>query len=160
MQPSRRFATLVLALGTIVLLCAIALGQLLGYHVLSQTTELHPVVVPTVLVTPEPMATTGGPYGPAWKRSQPLAAAPDPNFPDPRIPPVPLPTPRRTPKPKPTSTSPPTPTPNPNIPIWDQSPFPPPMPVTPSPSASPSGQPTAGASPAVVSTGATSPPRW
>lgn len=156
MDPSKRFTTVVLALGTVVLLVAIAVGQVTGYRVLNQSTELHPVVVPTLLVTPEPVDTGGAAYGPDWRRTQTLSAAPDPGFRDPRVPPVPLPTPRPTPKPTPTPV--PTPTPNPNIPIWDRSPFP-----TMAPSASPSASPTSEApqpspSSLAASPGATSPP--
>ena len=92
MDPSKRFAVILLALGTVVLLTAIAVGQVMGYRVLDQSIELHPMILPTVLVTPEPLETSGGAYGPSWQRSQTLSAAPDPDFPDPRVPPVPLPT--------------------------------------------------------------------
>ena len=69
----------------------------------------------TPLITPVPQATDA-PYGLDWKRSQTLAAAGDPHFPDPRIPPKPLPTPSQPPSPSPT----PSWTRNPNVPIWDQ----------------------------------------
>jgi hypothetical protein len=156
MHPSKRFSTVVLALGTVVLLAAVVIGQVMGYRVLNQSTELHPLVLPTVLVTPEPADTSGPAYGPDWRRTQTLSAAPDPGFPDPRVPPVPLPTP--TPTPKPTPTPVPTPTPNPNIPIWDRSPFP-----TMAPSASPAGPLPSGApqpspSSLAASPGATTPP--
>jgi hypothetical protein len=143
MDPSKRFATIVLALGTVVLLAAIEIGQHMGYRILGQSTELNAAVLPTVLITPEPAnAGQAGSYGPDWQRSQTLSAAGDPGFPDPRVPPVPLPTRR----PAPTPTPPPaTPTPNPNIPIWDR-----PLP-SPSPSASPSAQPEAAASPGATS---------
>jgi hypothetical protein len=154
MDPSKRFSAVVLALGTVVLLAAIAIGQVMGYRVLNQSTELHPAVLPTVLVTPEPIGTSGPAYGPDWHRTQTLSAAPDPGFPDPRVPPVPLPTP--TPTPKPTPAPLPTPTPNLNIPIWDRSPFPT---MAPSPSASPSsGAPEPSPSSLAASPGATSPP--
>jgi hypothetical protein len=144
MDPSKRFATIVLALGTVVLLAAIALGQHMGYHLLGQSTELTPAVLPTVLITPEPAYESAASYGPDWQRSQTLSGAPDPGFPDPRVPPVPLPTrpPAPTPSPQPKA-----PTPNPNIPIWDRSP-------------APSASPTSGAKPVsqAASPGATSPP--
>lgn len=133
LDPSKRFAALVLALGTAVLLLAILIGEGMGYRLLGQSTELAPTALPTVLITPEPLDASSGAYGPDWQRSQTLSAAPDPGFPDPRIPPVPLPT-RPPPAPSPS----PTParrTPNPNIPIWRQLPLPTasPAPVQPSP---------------------------
>ncbi|MDQ2865908.1 MAG: hypothetical protein M3R51_06745 [Candidatus Eremiobacteraeota bacterium] len=135
MDPSKRFVTIVLAFGVIVLVAAIAVGQRMGDRVLGQAAESGPAAMP--IVTPAPTATSA-PYGPDWKRSQTLAAAGDPGFPDPRIPPKPVPTLEPTPK-----ATPPhrisTPTPNPNVPIWDRSPF-----RRISPSASPSdGPPTA-----------------
>ncbi len=135
MGSSKRFAIVVLALGTVVLLAAIAIGQLMGYRLLGQATELSPTVLPTVLITPEPSDAGSGT----------LSGAPDPVFPDPRVPPVPLPT--RPPVPTPTP-KPPGPTPNPNIPIWRQSPLPT---ATPSPAGSPEAR-------AVASPGATTPP--
>lgn len=130
MHPSTRFPTIVLALGAVVLLVAVALGERMGNRVIGQATEQTlQSVVPTA-VTPAPNATPQ-PYGPDWKRSQALSAAADPHFPDPRVPPVPLPTLPPTPKPKPTPS--PTATPNPNIPVWRQRPFPTAAPsVTPS----------------------------
>lgn len=154
MDPSKRFSTAVLAIGTVVLLAAIAIGQVAGYRVLNQSTELHPAVLPTVLVTPEPVSTSGAAYGPDWRRTQTLSAAPDPGFPDPRVPPVALPTP--TPTPKPTPTPVPTPTINPNIPIWDRSPFPTMAPSATSPT--PSSEPKPSPSSLAASPGATSPP--
>ncbi len=145
MGSSKRFAIVVLALGTVVLLAAIAIGQLMGYRLLGQATELSPTVLPTVLITPEPSDAGSGTFGPDWQRSQTLSGAPDPGFPDPRVPPVPLPT--RPPVPTPTP-KPPGPTPNPNIPIWRQSPLPT---ATPSPAGSPEAR-------AVASPGATTPP--
>lgn len=129
MDPSKRFAALVLALGTAVLLLAIAVGQGMGYHLLGQSTELTPTVLPTVLITPEPVDASGGAYGPDWRRSQTLSAAPDPGFPDPRVPPEPLPA--RPPAPRPPSPTHAKATPNPNIPIWRQNPIPTPAPPSP-----------------------------
>lgn len=146
-DPSKRYVAIVLGLGTLVLLLAIVIGERMGYHLLGQSTELSPAILPTVLITPEPPDAGSGVYGPDWKRSETLSGAPDPGFPDPRVPPVPLPT--RQPAPKP-SALPPTPTPNPNIPIWRrQSPMPTPIPPTTTPQAQ-----------AAVSPGATSPPSW
>ncbi len=157
MDPSKRFTVILLAAGTVVLLTAIAVGQAVGYRVLDQSTELHPSVLPTVLITPEPLDTSGGSYGPGWQRSQTLSAAPDPGFYDPRVPPVPLPTVPPPPKPKRTAPA-ATPTVNPNIPIWDRSPFPSPVAsptAAPSPSRSPASR---AAAAAAASPGATSPP--
>lgn len=146
-DPSKRYVAIVLGLGTLVLLLAIVLGERMGYHLLGESTELSPAVLPTVLITPEPPDASSGAYGPDWKRSQTLSGAPDPGFPDPRVPPEPLPT--REPAPSPSTR--PSPTPNPNIPIWRrQSPMPTPIPAsTPTPKAQ-----------AAVSPGATSPPSW
>jgi hypothetical protein len=139
LDPTNRFATLVLAAGAVVLLAAIGLGQRMGDRVLGQATE-HALPSITAVVTPEPYASSG-PYGPDWKRSETLSAAADPRFPDPRIPPQPLPTPPpATPAPRVA----PTPTINPNIPIWRQKPLPT---ATPVPSEGPSEGPSASASP-------------
>jgi hypothetical protein len=129
-SPSKRFATVVLALGTVVLLAAIGLGQKMGYGLLGQSSDMSPGVFPSVVITPAAAGPEQGVYGPDWQRTQTLSAAPDPRFPDPRVPPVPLPTrpPPPTPSPKPA-----TPTPNPNIPVWRQQPLP-----TERPSAEPS----------------------
>jgi hypothetical protein len=134
MDPSKRFVTAVLALGVAVLLGAIALGERMGEGVLTQAVD-NGVSAQTPLVTPLPESTATGAYGPDWKSNQALAAAPDPHFPDPRIPPKPLPTlatPTPSPRPKPTWT----PNANLNVPVWDQTP-PPPA----SPTASPTDEP-------------------
>jgi hypothetical protein len=125
MNPQNRFATAVLAAGVVVLLVAILVGEHMGDRVMTEAAE-NGNLNTTPLITPVPDATSA-PYGPDWKNTQTLAAAPDPHFPDPRIPPKPLPTVPPSPSPSPT----PTWTPNPNIPIWDQTP-------PPSPSVSPS----------------------
>lgn len=137
MDPSKRFVTIVLAAGVLVLLIAIAIGQRMGTRVLVQASNSGNLDA-TPIVTPIP-ATTSGPYGPDWKRSQTLSAAVDPGFPDPRVPPKPLPTPEpvATPRPHPKWT------PNPNLPIWDQTALPSP---SGSPSASPSEEPSPSAS--------------
>ena len=91
MNPSNRFATIVLAAGVVVLLIAILFGEHMGDRVMTEAAE-NGSLSPTPIVTPVP-EPTAGPYGPDWKRSQTLAAARDPHFPDPRVPPKPLPTP-------------------------------------------------------------------
>ena len=132
MDPSRRFVTVVLAAGVLVLLGAIALGERMGDRVLVAAADSGATNA-TVIVTPLPVDASTGPYGPDWRSAQTLAAAPDPGFPDPRIPPKPLPTPAH-----PTPTPTPKWTPNPNEPIWDQTTLPSPSPTdssseTPSP---------------------------
>jgi hypothetical protein len=129
MDPSKRFVTIVLAVGVLVLLAAIAIGQRMGTRVLVQATNSGNLDS-TPIVTPLPAQTPVN-YGPNWKREQTLSGAVDPAFPDPRIPPKPLPTLEPTPTPNPQKT--PKWTPNPNIPIWDQTP-----PSSGSPSPSPS----------------------
>jgi hypothetical protein len=139
LDPSNRFATFVLAVGTLVLLAAIGVGQRMGDRVLGQATEHTLPPLSSVLASPDPDASSG-PYGPDWRRNETLSAAGDPRFPDPRVPPRPLPTPL------PAPTAPPvpaTPTPNPNIPIWRQVPLP-----TATPLATPSGEGSAPVSPA------------
>ena len=121
MDPSKRFATIVLAIGTVVLLAAIAIGQRMGNRVLGQSTELSPSVLPSVQITAEPSYARSAAYGPDWRRTQTLSAAPDPGFPDPRVPPAPLPTRPPAPSPSPAAKN---PTANPNIPIWRRSPLP------------------------------------
>ncbi len=122
MNPANRFATAVLAAGVVVLLIAIVLGEHMGDRVMIEAAESGSLST-TPIVTPVPEATTG-PFGPDWKNTQALAAAPDPRFSDPRVPPKPLPTAEAPPTPKPT----PTWTPNPNVPIWDQTKLPSPSP--------------------------------
>jgi hypothetical protein len=151
MQPSMRFPTIVLAVGAVVLLLAVAIGERLGNRVIGQATEQTLQSVIPQSVTPAPDASPS-PYGPDWKRSQALSAAGDPRFPDPRVPPQPLPTLAPTPTPKPTPI--PTPTPNPNIPIWRQEPLPTWQPsASPLPASSglpPTAQPSPGQSPSVL----------
>lgn len=139
MSESNRFATLILAVGTVVLLGAILIGELMGARVFSKIA--HDPGTGLLLVTPEPSASAG-PFGPDWKRSEALTAVPAPDFPDPRIPPKPLPT--LAPRPTPTA-APATATPNPNIPIWRQQPL---------PSATPSSLPSAPSSAAGTATSA------
>ena len=137
LDPSKRFVTLVLVLGIIVLVAAILVGERMGDRVIGQVTEKRLSSIAPVAVTPAPDQTSG-PYGPDWKRQQVLSAANDPGFPDPRVPPVPLPTVPPRPKSSPTPTPQPasaTPTPNPNLPIWRR--------LAPLPTASPVESPTA-----------------
>lgn len=136
MDPSKRFLTLVLAAGVIVLVAAIVVGERAGGRVFvaaqkEGSLETSPIVTPL----PQSTADSNG-YGPDWKRSQTLAAAVDPGFPDPRVPPVAPPTPA--PEPKRTSTPRPDWTPNPKLPIWDQTPPPTPS-ASPEESATPAG---------------------
>ncbi len=167
MDPSRRFLTIVLSLGTFVLLAAIAIGESMGDRVLSSAVgnQLQGVSG-VVAVTPAPVSSTG-PFGPDWKRSQALAAAPDPMFPDPRVPPVPLPTPLPKPSYKPAATVTTSPegqaTYNPAIPIWRQKPLPTPLPTPVSvqrvtPAAYPSTSPSPSSGPNSKGIGASPPP--
>jgi hypothetical protein len=137
MDPSKRFLTLVLVVGVAVLVAAIVIGEHMGNRVLSEAGS-GPEAMP--IVTPVPTETVA-PYGPDWKRVTTLAVAPDPDFPDPRVPPKPLPTLSPTPKPNTPKPS-PSPTYNPNLPIWDQRPF-----RSLNPSSTPSIEPSASLSP-------------
>jgi hypothetical protein len=156
LSPERRFATIVLAIGTLVLLAAIAVGQRMGDRVLDQAAGANSQNA-VAAVTPEPTQSAGA-YGPDWKRSQTLAGASDPRFPDPRVPPQPLPTPLPTPKATPTPLASPTPseTYNPKLPIWRQKPLP-----TATPSAQGSAEPAPSGSPGerTESRATPSPPR-
>ncbi len=138
LDPSKRFITIVLALGVAVLISAIAVGERAGDKVIGQVTEKRLDSIAPVSVTPAPRQTNSGPYGPDWKRTDVMSAAEDPRFPDPRVPPVPLPTVPPAPKlkPRPSSEPSPTPTPNLNIPIWRR--------AAPLPTASPSASGTPG----------------
>lgn len=151
LDSSKRFLTIVLSLGIIALVVGIALGQRAGDRVIGQVTEKRLQSIAPVTVTPAPPKKRASQYGPDWKRTDVMAAAPDPGFPDPRVPVVPLPTPPPPPKhtPSPTEAPTPTPTPNLNLPIWRrEAPMPTPTPEsTGSPSAEPSGSPEATASP-------------
>ena len=93
----------VLVAAALILLIAIAVGRNMGNRVILKATEQGQTGVgSTLTITPNPDATDNNtPFGPNWKRTQILAAAPDPGFPDPRVPPEPLPTPPPTPKPTP-----------------------------------------------------------
>lgn len=145
LDPSKRFISVVLALGVAVLLAGIALGERAGDRVIGQVTEKRLESIAPVTVTPAPQRKRISPYGPNWKRTDVMAAAGDPGFPDPRVPPAVVPTP--TPEPKftvrPMQLPTPTPTPNMNLPIWRRmAPMPTPTPVsTGSPGATPSSSP-------------------
>ena len=120
----------------------------MGDRVMRHATEEGQTGVGSSLTfTPNPQASESGPYGPNWKRTQALAAAADPGFPDPRVPPMPLPTPIPTPKPTPT----PPPTPEPTL-----APLPTFTPE-PSPSVATSGSPGPTAAPSTI-TGPNPPP--
>jgi hypothetical protein len=137
-EKPNRLPSILLAIGAAVLLGAILLGERMGDKVMGQVAS-GPGMEPLVNVSAEPLASSG-PFGPDWKRSETLTAAPDPRFPDPRVPPMPLPTP----EPQPTVNVHRTPTPNPNIPIWRQQPLPTVAPVlipTSAPVSSPSPTP-------------------
>lgn len=134
LDPSKRFITIVLALGVAVLVFAISFGERAGDKVIGQVTEKRLDSIAPVSVTPAPRQTSSGPYGPDWKRTTVMSAAEDPQFPDPRVPPLPPPTapPLKPFKPKPVSVVPtPSATPNMNIPIWRR--------MAPLPTASPVG---------------------
>lgn len=154
LDPSKRSITVILALGIIVLVAGIALGEHAGNRVIGQVTEKRLESIAPVTVTPAPEKKAARPYGPDWKRTDVMAAAEDPGFPDPRVPPAALPTPtplpKFTPQPMATAATPsPSPTPNMNLPIWRRNaPLPTATPVasgspgvTPSASASPSPSP-------------------
>jgi len=152
LDPSKRFLTITLILGIVVLVSAIAIGERAGDRVIGQVTEKRLQSVAPVTVTPQPSEPSVVPYGPNWKRTDVMAATGDPGFPDPRVPPAPLPTPPPPPKfvaPKlvrtPTPTPVPTPTPNLNIPIWRRGPF---STATPRATGSPSPSPSGSAAPA------------
>jgi hypothetical protein len=123
LDPSKRFITLVLLLGIAVLITAISFGEHAGDKVIGQVTEKRLDSIAPVTVTPAPVQKSASPYGANWKRTEVMSAADDPQFPDPRVPPLPLPTAppplkhRATPSPQPAFAT-PTPTPNMNLPIW------------------------------------------
>lgn len=145
LDQSKRFLTIVLSLGILVLVAGIAMGQRAGDRVIGQVTEKRLESVAPVTVTPAPTKKSANPYGPDWKRTDVMSAASDPGFPDPRVPPVPPPT--APPPPKftapPAVVPTPTPTPNLNLPIWRRAaPMPTPTPVdTGSPDVEASGSP-------------------
>jgi|SRR5215469_869673 len=132
MDPSKRFITVILAAGVAVLLVAILIGEQMGSKVLVAAANSAGSEQTIVTPLPSESAGPGGSYGPDWKRSQTLSAAPDPGFPDPRVPPKPLPTPPPAPSVKAA------PTHNPNLPVWDYT-FAPGK--TPEPTPTPTGTP-------------------
>jgi len=150
MDPSKRFATIVMALGIVVLVSAIAIGERAGDRAIGQVTEKRLQSIAPITVAPASPDATVAPYGPDWKRTDVMAAAPDPGFPDPRVPPAPLPTPSPvpsyTPPPfvAPSSGPAPTPraTPNLSLPVWRRNrPLPTIAPSATTPPATPPGSP-------------------
>ncbi|HEV2262730.1 MAG TPA: hypothetical protein VGR69_10630 [Candidatus Rubrimentiphilum sp.] len=148
-DPSKRFATIVMSLGIVVLVAAIAIGERAGDRVIGQVTEKRLQSIAPITVAPASPNASTAPYGPDWKRTDVMAAAPDPGFPDPRVPPAPLPTPLPPPKYTPQALVVPTirplpkATPNLNLPIWRRTaplPTAPPA-ASPRPSESPSPAP-------------------
>jgi hypothetical protein len=150
MDPSKRFATNLMAQGLVDLVSAIAIGERAGDRAIGQVTEKRLESIAPITVAPAAPDATVAPYGPDWKRTDVMAAAPDPGFPDPRVPPAALPTPspvpRFTPPPcvAPTSAPTPKPTPNLSLPIWRRNeplptttPSPTPAPATPTGSPQP-----------------------
>lgn len=148
-DPSKRFATVVMALGIVVLVSAIAIGERAGDRAIGQVTEKRLESIAPVSVAPASPDATVAPYGPDWKRTDVMAAAPDPGFPDPRVPaaapPPPTPMPQFTPPPfvAPKSIAPPKATPNLSLPIWRRAA---PLPTV-APSEAPIAQPTAAGTP-------------
>ena len=142
MDPQKQRLTIVLLSGAALLIIAIFVGKAMGDRVMTHVTEQGLTGAGnTLLISPAPAAPGAVPFGPNWKRTQILAAAPDPGFPDPRVPPVPLPTPEPTPKATPRPVRTPTPLPVPTITLEPTPTWPP------SPSPSPSGSPGASSSP-------------
>ncbi|MDQ2681837.1 MAG: hypothetical protein M3Y21_12600 [Candidatus Eremiobacteraeota bacterium] len=163
MDPSKRLVTAVLFIGVVVLLAAVLIGERMGDRVLGQATEKRLDSIPYAVLTPNPNQTTS-PYGPGWKDSQVLSVAPDPHFPDPRIPPVPLPTPAPASTaaavhPQAKSVAKPTPTPDLNVPVWRRSQPLPGSPPTPAPSAGASTAPSPVSTPTLVPGPSNPPPR-
>ncbi len=145
LDPSKRYITLVLALGVAVLVFAISFGERAGDRVIGQVTEKRLDSIAPISVTPAPRQSSNGLYGPDWKRTTVMSAPEDPQFPDPRVPPLPPPTapPLKPLKAKPVNVVPtPSPTPNLNIPIWRRNA---PLPTA-SPVGTPSGSPVPGPS--------------
>jgi len=144
-DPSKRFATIVMALGIVVLVSAIAIGERAGDRAIGQVTEKRLESIAPVSVAPAAPDATVAPYGPDWKRTDVMAAAPDPGFPDPRVPPAapppPTPIPQFTPPPfvAPKAIAAPKATPNLSLPIWRRNA---PLPTA-APSEAPAAQPTA-----------------
>ena len=118
LDPGKRRASLILIAAAVLLLLSIAIGKRMGDRVITKATEQgQSGVGSSISYSPARQATEPGAMGPNWKRTQVLAFAPDPGFPDPRVPPVPLPTPIPTPRPteRPAATPRPAPTPTSDI---------------------------------------------
>ena len=138
-----------MALGIVVLVVAIVIGERAGDRVIGQVTEKRLESIAPITVAPAAPEATVVPYGPDWKRSDVMAAAPDPGFPDPRVPPVapptPSPIPSYTPPPAaPTSGPRVKATPNLSLPVWRRAaPLPTSRPavLTPAPAGTQSPQP-------------------
>ncbi len=148
--------SVILLLGAIVLIVAIAVGNGMGNRVLGQVAGRVPIfsTTPLPVTTPSPGSDDTKSF--SWKHRQVLSVATDPAFPDPRITPEPTPEPtvpptrkpiRRTPPPK---AHPATPQPQPSRPstTYTSPPMLYPM-ASGSPAVPPSG---------LVSPSATSPP--
>lgn len=144
-DPNKRALTAILLLGILALAAGIVVGEYQGGRIFGRAIEQRPNAIASGIPTPAPLQTGVKPYGPDWKRTQVMAAATDPGFPDPRVPPAALPTPRPTPKrtPTPAPGASPSATPNLNLPIWRRNA---PLPTAsgtpvPGPSLNPSGEP-------------------
>ena len=113
-DPEKRRIGYILIGAAALLLLAILIGTRMGDRIITKSTEQGETGVTSSLTfTPSPNASDPVPFGGNWKRTQVLAAAGDPGFPDPRVPPAPLPTPVPTPKPTPRPVASPTPEPTP-----------------------------------------------
>ncbi len=129
-----------MGLGIVVLLATIAIGERIGDRSLGTPLDDSQNLVPVIALTPAPSQESPRPYGPDWDSSVTLSSAPDPAFPDPRVPPKPLPTPEPAATAGPAAPIVARPTYNPNVPIWRQTPLPG---TTPTPAAKPSASPSA-----------------
>jgi hypothetical protein len=121
--PQRGFLSGSMILGSLVLLCAIIIGNQLGDRVLSQVTERTQPLPTPVIPTAVPMQSEPPE---SWKTVQVTSVATDPHFPDPRVTPPPPPTPKPTPTPR---VSPP-PTQSPLDRLFGPTPAPPTAPPT------------------------------
>ncbi len=93
MKSNRRakFAGM-LFFGAAVLLASILIGTRIGDHVIV-VADGKSADAAADLPTPVPIGTGVLPDSPRWKRSQVVAVATDPGFPDPRVTPTPRPSP-------------------------------------------------------------------
>ena len=132
-----------MGLGIVVLIGTILIGERIGDRSLGTPLDDTQNLVPVIAITPAADASAK-PYGPDWDSSYALSSAPDPGFPDPRVPPKPLPPPAPAPTRAPAAVH-VGPTLNPNIPIWRQTPHPGTTPTPAAKAASPaaSGAPSA-----------------